>query len=395
MDLTLTLVQSEADKRRFYNLAWQVYKDDPYWVPHLWPQRKAYLDKKTVFFNYGEGDFWLARLGGQVVGSLGAAINHAHNRNRGRKDAVFGFFEVLPAGTLPGYGETEAWEVARRMWDNACGWAGRRGMEELIGPYSFNLDEEQGFLVEGHDSPPAILMGHSHPSYPEWAQRYGFTVLNNTLAYRFDLEKVEVDDQGNVRNGPDLELLQRIAGRARQRNGVHVIRHPKMKDWDAEIERLYGLYNRSLSVLPDFTPIELSEFLAQAQDLKPLLDLELVFIAEVEGQPAGFALGLPNLAEALRHANGLRYPWDFVRLTLARRHITGASFKILAIDPAYWGHGLEAAIFLEMGETAVRKGYTWLDLSLTNEQNPQTNKLARRFGARVYRKYHEYKYVIV
>lgn len=69
MPVNITPVQSGADKRAFYNFAWRVYRDDPNWVPHLWPQRKAYLDHKAAFFSYGEGAFWLARRGGEVVGT--------------------------------------------------------------------------------------------------------------------------------------------------------------------------------------------------------------------------------------------------------------------------------------------------------------------------------------
>jgi hypothetical protein len=44
-----------------------------------------------------------------------------------------------------------------------------------------------------------------------------------------------------------------------------------------------------------------------------------------------------------------------------------------------------------MAKTVIRKGYTWVDGSLTSDTNPQTNKLATRFGAYVYRRYQEYK----
>jgi GNAT superfamily N-acetyltransferase len=122
-----------------------------------------------------------------------------------------------------------------------------------------------------------------------------------------------------------------------------------------------------------------------------VIDPELVFIAEVDGKTAGFALGVPNFTEALRYANGLQYPWDFIRLLLAQKKIRSISFKILAIDPDYWGYGLEVLMFLEMGKALLRKGYDWIDASLTNEFNPQTNKLAPRLGAYVYRKYREYQ----
>jgi len=144
-------------------------------------------------------------------------------------------------------------------------------------------------------------------------------------------------------------------------------------------------------VLPEFSPIELAEFQAQAAGLRPVIDPELVFIAEVGGKTAGFALGVPNFTEALRYANGLQYPWDTVRLLLAQKKIKSISFKILAIDPDYWGYGLEVLMFMEMGKALVRKGYEWIDASLTNEFNPQTNKLATRLGAYVYRRYREYQ----
>jgi GNAT superfamily N-acetyltransferase len=113
-----------------------------------------------------------------------------------------------------------------------------------------------------------------------------------------------------------------------------------MTQWEAEIQRLHAVYNTSLSKLPEFIPVELVEFNAQAMALKPMLDPELIFIAEVDGKTAGFSLGLPNIAEAFKVSNGLRYPWDYLRFALARRKITSVSFKILAIDPEYWGYGL-------------------------------------------------------
>ena len=377
MSVSIQPVKTEADKRAFYKFPFRVYKDDPNWVPPLWPQRKGYLDKEAAFFTYGEGDFWLAKDGKEVVGTIGTAIDHSRNRDMNWKAANFGFFEVLPG----------RYDVAQAMWDFACSWAREHGMDELIGPYSFAGNDEQGFLVEGFEYPPAIMMAHNPPYYPEFAERYGFrkSDLGDWVAYRYDFSLVNF----NVDNAP--EVLKRISERARQRHGENVIRIPKMKDWDAEVERLHAVYNKSLAVLPEFSPIELAEFRAQALGLKEIIDPDLVLIAEVDGKAVGFALGLPNMAEALKHANGLQYPWDYVRLMLARKNIRSASFKILAIDPKYWGYGLEAAMILEMGKQFLRKGYLWADASVTGEFNPQTNKLAPRFGAYVYRRYREYR----
>jgi GNAT superfamily N-acetyltransferase len=373
--ITIHPVRSKKDQHDFYHLAWQVYRNDPYWVPPPWPTRKVYLDKKSAFFSYGEGEFWLAKRGSQVVGTIGTAIDHPRNKHTGRQTGLFGFFEVLE----------DDFAAASALWDHACAWSKARGLSELLGPYSFAANEDPGFLVEGFDCAPTIMMGHNPPYYVNFAEKYGFQSMDGWLAYRFDLAKINY----NADQAP--QIFHRVAERSRSRLGSSSIRHPVMDNWAEEIQRLHAVYNASLAVLPEFTPIELVEFNTQALSLKPLLDPELVFIAEVAGKVVGFSLGLPNIMEALKLANGLLYPWDYLRFALAKRRITGVSFKILAVDPLYWGYGLEAQMFVEMGKAVISKGYTWIDLSLTGENNPQTNKLARRLGASVYRRYRDYK----
>lgn len=375
MALTITPVRTSTDRRRFYRFAWQVYRGDPCWVPHLWPQRKAYLEKQAAFFSYGEGEFWLAKRDGEVVGTLGTAIDHTRNRDRGEKTAIFGFFEVLPGD----------YETAAAFWQHACGWARSHDLTELQGPFSFTANEDSGFLVDGFDTAPAIMMGHTPPYYAEFAERFGFEKLMDSLAYRYFFSQIDF----NLDNVP--QVLVRIANRCLERHGASAVRRARLAEWDQEIVRLHKVYNKSLSVLAEFSPLELAEFRAQALALKPLLDPDLVVIAQLDGRAVGFSLGMPNINEALIHANGLQYPWDYLRFALVRRKITGASYKILALEPEAWGHGLEALMFLEMGRTLLQKGYTWADGSLTSEDNPQTNKLAARFGAQVYRRYRTYR----
>ena len=378
MAIAIYPVQTGTDKRTFYHFAFRVYKDDPNWVPHLWPQRKAYLDRKAAFFTYGEGEFWLAKEGKEVIGTIGTAVNHSRNRDLGIKVSTFGFFEVLP----------ERYDAAKAIWDHACDWTRSHNLNELQGPVSFAGEDDHGFLVEGFETMPSVMMAHTPRHYHQFSERYGFEKTLESLAYRFDLETINFD----VNNGP--QAILHIAERAARRHGTNVIRIPKMKDWDSEVERLHAVYNKSLAVLPEFSPIELAEFRAQAEGLRQIIDPELVFIAEIDGKTAGFALGLPNINEALLHANGLRYPWDYLRFLLMKRKVKSASFKIMAMDTDYWGYGLDAIMYLEMGKAIIRKGYTWIDASLTGEDNPQTNKLLKRAGAYVYRRYREYRLVL-
>lgn len=60
----------------------------------------------------------------------------------------------------------------------------------------------------------------------------------------------------------------------------------------------------------------------------------------------------------------------------------------VTVDPVTTSRqGLGALIYLEMARAALRKGYQWMNMSLTGEDNPMTNKLATHIGARADKRY--------
>jgi len=170
------------------------------------------------------------------------------------------------------------------------------------------------------------------------------------------------------------------------------VRGARLDQWDEEMERLLQILNTGLAVLPGSTPWAVSTFAATAEAMKPYLDPDLILIGEVDGEPVGWLPGVPNLNEALQHANGLRYPWDYASLWRhMRRRPECLSVKSIAVIPAYWGRGVDALMISEMVHRARDKGYRWMDFSLTETTNPMTVKLAERLGARIYKRYRVYR----
>jgi len=114
--------------------------------------------------------------------------------------------------------------------------------------------------------------------------------------------------------------------------------------------------------------------------------------AEMDGEAVGWLPGIPNLNEAFIHVQGLRRPWDYARLWwYMRRQPRCLAVKSVLVLPEYWGRGVAVLLFAEMGRRAVARGYTWLDLSITSEDNPHTPILARHMGARIYKRYRVYR----
>jgi GNAT superfamily N-acetyltransferase len=113
----------------------------------------------------------------------------------------------------------------------------------------------------------------------------------------------------------------------------------------------------------------------------------------VDGETVGWLPGIPNMNEALIHANGLRHPWDYAKLWwYMRRQPECLAVKSVLILPEYWGTGVSVLLFAEMGMRAHARGFKWLDLSLTSEDNPNTPILAERMGAELYKRYRVYRY---
>jgi hypothetical protein len=70
-NLTIQPVQTAQERLAFIHFQWEVYKDDPYWVPPLISERVEFLDQERhPFYQHSEVQLFMARRDGQPVGTL-------------------------------------------------------------------------------------------------------------------------------------------------------------------------------------------------------------------------------------------------------------------------------------------------------------------------------------
>lgn len=365
-------VKNGIQRRRFATFSWQIYHDDPLWVPPLVPERMKQLNpRKGTFYSHGEADFFLAYRDGKLSGTIMAAVDRTSNDLRDFQDGIFGFFECI---------DDQA--VADALFQTAERWVRERGLIRLTGPFNQDYDAAYGILIEGRDRPPAVSCGHTPVYYEKLVDSYGFQPLRpDNLTFALDISE----------NTREFILLHQLAHKAAER-GNAVIREGRMDAWDQEADRVYYLLNRSLSHLDDFVGWDRRALDDTLAPFKKYADPYLVLFADVGDQTVGFFPGIPNLNEMLHHLNGLRYPWDFFSL-IRHRNIQpkGLAIKSVLVLPEYWGTGISLMLFSEMLKRAQAKGYTWADLSLTSQDNPKTPALAERMGARIYKRYRVYQ----
>ena len=371
--LTICPVRTASARRAFLTFPWRIYRHDPLWVPPLLPERAKTIDpQQGVFFQRGgEAEFFIALRGGEPVGTICAAEDKAVNAQRGLRDCIFGFFECV-----------DDYAIAEALIQCAAGWARDHGLETLYGPFNLDYEDSYGILIEGRDRPPAIFCGHTPPYYQGFVERFSFhAARGDNLAYAIAAD-------------PSLPVVQRLARLAERvrRRGCFNVRGGRLEEWDQEVDRVYHLINVALAHLPDFIPWQRQSLEAMFAALRPIIDPELILFAEADGQVVGWFPGVPNLNEALIHANGLRYPWDYLRLLrYSRRQPECLAIKSVLVHPDYWDTGVAVLLFDEMAKRAWAKGYRWADLSLTSEDNPDTPILAERAGAKLYKRYRVYR----
>lgn len=355
----------------FIKLPWKIYKDDKNWVPPLISERKEFLDKrKNPFFKHAEVVFYLAKKHGKVVGRIAGIVNRNHIEFQKEKVGFFGFFECV-----------EDYKVAKILLDGVKNWLKSKGMEIMRGPANFSSNEEWGMLLEGFDSPPVFMMTYNPKYYLDFMEKYGMEKARDLYAYFID------------KNFPPPERVVKMAASIKQKENIK-LHSVDMKNLENEAEKIKAIYNSAWSPNWGFVPMTDEEFDHMVKGLKQIVDPYLVFIAEVDGKPAGFSLALPDVNLVLHKINGRLFPFGLLKLlwhTKIKNKINGVRIITMGVVPEFQKRGIDTVFYVETYNVGVKRGYTWAELSWVLEDNLKMNRILELLGARLYKKYRIYE----
>src|SRR5690606_17947539 len=120
-------------------------------------------------------------------------------------------------------------------------------------------------------------------------------------------------------------------------------------------------------------------------------------VVEVDGVPAGMAIAIPNLNEAIRDFEGSISPTKIAKLLwrLKVDHPKSARVAMLGIrenirTQKKW-MPLALALIAELNRRGYQRGYEWGELSWTLEDNGPVNAMIRAAGGKIYKKYRVYE----
>ena len=174
-------------------------------------------------------------------------------------------------------------------------WLRGRGVERMVGPADFSMNEESGVLIEGFELKPMIKQPWHPPYYQQRVEQAGMTKAMDLLMW-----KLEVIERDKV-----LPVIWELAEKVRSEHGIRVRpmrRWQLRKDMDAFAE----VYNSAWSKNWDFVPYSKKDLDAYAQELQLVFDKHWFMIAEKEdtGEVVGMAITVPDINQALAKMKG-------------------------------------------------------------------------------------------
>jgi hypothetical protein len=288
--VTIRPVETKADKKAFVDFAWEVYKDDPAWVPPLKDEVHGLITPgKNPWFEHARARLWLAERGGKIVGRISAQVDDLVQKHVETGLGQWGMFEALDG------------EAAAALIATAETWLREQGMTLSQGPISLSIWDEPGLEIEGFEQPPTVMMGHHRPEYGKWIEAAGYGKAKDLLTYEVDIARWE-DPRMN-------RLIE-----AGERNPRIRVRKMDKSKFGAESALILNLLNEAWSHNWGYVPLTESEIAYAGKKLKPIIYDELVRVAEYDGKPVAFMLTLPDINELIKDLNGELFPFGWAKL---------------------------------------------------------------------------------
>jgi len=344
MSVTVRPVASKAGREAFVELAYRLNADDPNWVPPLKDEVRGLISPaRNPWFEHGAAEFFLALRPasaaagaglGKPVGRISAQIDRLVIEHMGEGIGQWGMFEA------------EDEEVARALLAAAEDWLRARGMTRALGPFSLGIWDEPGLLIMGHDHPPMVMMGHNKAEYQGWIEAAGYAGVKDLYTYDVPTDR------------PFPPLVQRIIASGEKNERIRIRQADKSR-FDEEAGLLMSILNEAWAGNWGFIPLTDAEIAYVGKKLKPIVLADLILIAEYDGEPVAFMMGLPDVNEFLIDLKGELFPFGWIKLLwrLKRMRPKGGRVPLMGVLSKLHATRLASQLAFMMIEYIRRAGY--------------------------------------
>ncbi len=360
-----------AQVRRFVDLPFRLYANNPQWVPPLKSETALAFDRRRhPFYEHSDADFFLAVRDGRDVGRIAALENCPFNDYHGVRHVNFYYFDC----------ENDP-KVAEALIERVLEWGEVRNLTTLVGPKGMTVLDGYGILVEGFQHRQMMTMtNYNHPYYGALLEGLGF--------------KKEVDFVSSLLCRHSFHMsdrLIRIATRVQGRGFLQIKRFETRREVIKWVPAIGRAYNQAFVRNWEYYPLSQREINFVLKDLTLIADPRLIKLILHDGQVVGFLFAFPDLSAALQRARGHLTPLLLIDLLRERRRTRWVCLNGAGILPTYHGHGGNALLYAEIVKTLLEAGFEHGDLPQVAETAVQMRRDLEELGAKPYKTHRVYQ----
>ena len=369
MGLELKRVATAKEKNVFIKLPWEIYRNEPCWIPPLLLERKKFLNSKiNPFFKHAEVVYYLAFAENRKpAGRIAFILDHGYNEFHSEKTGLFGPFESI-----------EDQRVVDLLLNAVFKECGARGLSRLMGPMNLSTNHECGLLVEGFEYPSMLGMPYNPPYYSNFLEEWGLVKAKDLVSFHIrDFKKIP-------------EYLEGAMVRVRKRKRFSV-RCLRMEQFEKELDILWEVYNSAWIHNWGFVPMTREEFIFASNEMRLIADPAFCLIAEVNGEPVGFSLTLPDINQVLKNMNGRLFPFGWFKFFMGKKKINSYRVLTLGVKKKFQRLGIDVHFYYETYKRCVEKKVPLCEMSWILEDNQAMLVPLHRMDAVIYRRHRIYE----
>lgn len=373
--MKITEVSSRKHIREFLMLPVKLYRKEKHWIRPLDKDIESVFDRqKNKTFRHGECTRWiLTDDSGETIGRVAAFFDRRTvAKGNDQPTGGMGFFECVHNP-----------DAAFLLFDQCKRWLQERGMEAMDGPINFgNRDRWWGLLIEGFDVDPNYQCNYNFPYYKDLFEAYGFKVYFYQMTFARTIE------------GPISPRLHRKAMLTAE-NPDYEFRHIRKDEIPKLAEYIMEVYNKAWANRRDIPELTLAQAKLIVRQMKPIMDIRLLYFGFYKGVPVSFFLSLPEINQIFKHVNGkldlagkIKFLWHTLRKT--NRKAFGILFGVV---PEHQGKGLDGAMVLNSKRVLQEEygRYDEYEMNWIGDFNPKMINVVEQVGAEVSKRHATYR----
>ena len=366
--ISIIEVKTRAQKKEFVEFPLRLYHNNPYFVPPLYGDEMAQFKKKHAYSDTCDTVFFLAKQGKKVVGRIQGILQRQSNELRGERRVRFTRFDAIDSA-----------EVAKALFDAVENWARAQGMDTVCGPLGYSDLEREGLLIEGFDRLSTFEEQYNYAYYPALIEGCG---------YQKEIDWLEFQLRAPKEPNP---MLERVAKRALELSGLHVVDSSKKKYIDTYKDGFFECLDRCYEHLFGTVPFTENMKKQMIDQFMLILNKEyLVIICDQDERVVSFALCIPGIGQALQKSGGRLTPGAILRVLRAAKKPRVLDLGLIAVLPEYQAAGINAIMIWQMIELLSSGKVDYAETNLNLETNTQVMAQWKYFDATQHKRRRSY-----